>query len=341
MKAKENHRRLRSHNILRLLVLISLVIPALATAHESRPAYLELIERTSNHYDVIWRRPAMGEQVLALTPRFPRTCHEATAHTIEKTAGAVREHWQLTCTASGLVGQTITIEGLSRTITDVLVRVRLNTGVSATYIARAHSPSVTIHGTLSTLTVARDYLRLGIEHIWSGVDHLLFVLALLLLIHDRWLLLKTITAFTIAHSLTLGSATLGLVSVPQAPVEAVIALSILFLAAELARAYPHQPSLTRRYPWAIAFIFGLLHGFGFAGALAEVGLPPTDIALALCTFNVGVEVGQLGFIALVLAVAAWGQRWQALQTLAWRPVTVYVIGSVSAFWLLQRVVAFF
>ena len=218
-----------------VVAFILLVTSATAIAHESRPAYLELTERTAGHYEVTWRRPALGEQVLALAPRFPVNCHDATPHTIQKTAGAVLERWQLVCDASGLVGHTITIEGLSRTITDVLVRVTLRAGSSETHIAHAHAPSVVIHGAPTSLAVAGSYLRLGIEHIWSGIDHLLFVLGLLLLVQRRWALLKTITAFTIAHSITLGLATLGVVHIPQAPVEAVIALSILFLAVELAR----------------------------------------------------------------------------------------------------------
>lgn len=199
------------------------------------------------------------------------------------------ERWTITCREPGLVGHTITIDGLSRTITDVLVRISLGVGVSETHLLRPSAPSLVVRGIPTWANVAGDYLTLGIEHIWSGIDHLLFVTALLLLVQNRWALLKTITAFTVAHSITLALATLGVVHVPQAPVEAVIALSILVLAVELAKDHAQPPSLTMQYPWLIAFTFGLLHGFGFAGALAEVGLPPLDIPLALLTFNLGVE----------------------------------------------------
>ena len=184
------------------------------------------------------------------------------------------------------------------------------------------------------------YITLGVEHILLGIDHLLFVLGLLLIVRDKWLLLKTITSFTVAHSITLAMATLGFVHVPQAPVEAVIALSILFLATELVKQQEHRASLTERYPWIVAFIFGLLHGFGFAGALSEVGLPQADIPLALLFFNMGVEVGQLIFVAAVLAVT-WSITRLRIKWPLWvKEIPAYTIGSVAAFWCIERIVGF-
>ena len=181
---------------------------------------------------------------------------------------------------------------------------------------------------------------LGIEHILLGIDHLLFVLGLLLIVRGFGLLLKTITAFTVAHSVTLAMATLGFVNVPQAPVEAVIALSILFLASELAKQQKGNPGMTSRYPWVVALSFGLLHGFGFAGALSEVGLPQTDIPLALLFFNVGVEVGQLMFVAIVLMIF-WVIQKLKFRWPAWtKQVPAYAIGSLAAFWFIQRTVSF-
>ncbi|MFQ5575169.1 MAG: HupE/UreJ family protein, partial [Terriglobia bacterium] len=241
---------------------------------------------------------------------------------------------------SGLIGKMIRIDGLSTTLTDVLARVSFLDGYTQTTLIRPSNPSFVIQGSQSTLQVSRQYLVLGIEHILGGIDHLLFVLGLLLIVRGFGLLLKTITAFTIAHSITLAMAALGFVNVPQAPVEAVIALSILFLASELAKQQKGNPGLTARYPWVVALSFGLLHGFGFAGALSEVGLPQTDIPLALLFFNVGVEIGQLMFVAAVLLV-----RW-LIQILKFRwPVwteqtPAYAIGSLAAFWFIQRTVSF-
>ena len=327
--------------VFRLVAFMLLVSPSTTLAHESRPAYLELTEHIPGHYDVVWRRPASGEQVLALAPRFSNDCQDSTPHTADKIPGAVVERWMITCREPGLVGHTITIDGLSRTITDVLVRISLAAGVSETHLLRSSAPSLVVRGMPTWANVAGDYFRLGIEHIWSGIDHLLFITALLLLVPNHWTLLKTITAFTVAHSITLALATLGVVHVPQAPVEAVIALSILVLAVELAKDHLPSPSLTTQYPWLVAFTFGLLHGFGFAGALAEVGLPPIDIPLALLMFNLGVEAGQIAFIIAVLVTMATVRRWGVMQHLAWRQTTVYAIGSLSAFWLIQRIVAFF
>lgn len=192
--------------------------------------------------------------------------------------------------------------------------------------------------------VARTYTVLGIEHILMGVDHLLFVLALLLLVDSRRRLLVTITAFTVAHSITLALASLGVLSVPGPPVEASIALSIVFVASEIIHARQGRPGLTQRYPWVVAFTFGLLHGLGFAGALAEVGLPPLSVPTALLFFNVGVEIGQLLFIAAVLAFI-WLSR-QAVRRLGlpsvnglWR-VVPYAIGGVASYWLFERIAAF-
>lgn len=324
--------------------LLGILLPLLSVvcyAHESRPAYLALTERTPGQYEVTWRRPTIGDLALALTPHFPATCREATPHSMSAAPGFVLERWILFCGEAGLTGQSIFIAGLSNSITDVLVRVSLAAGVTETALLRASAPSFIMRGAPSMLSVIGDYFRLGVEHILGGIDHLLFVLALLLIVHNRWALLKTITAFTVAHSITLGLATMGFVHVPQAPVESTIALSILFLAVELTKLHEHTTSLTLRYPWIVAFCFGLLHGFGFAGALAEIGLPTTDIPLALVTFNVGVEAGQLLFIAGMLGLAHGARRWFITPRSEWRQVAAYGIGSIAAFWTIQRVAAFF
>jgi hypothetical protein len=225
-------------------------------------------------------------------------------------------------------------------MTDVLVRVQRSDGGVQTARLTAADPAMSVSDSSTSLGVSRSYLGLGIEHILLGIDHLLFVLGLLLIVRNAWLLVKTIAAFTVAHSLTLAAATLGWVRVAQAPVEAVIALGILFLASELAKQRHGQIGLMERYPWVVAFIFGLLHGLGFAGALRKVGIPERDIPLALLTFNVGVEIGQLLFIGAVLVFIAALRRLRVSWP-AWTDmISPYVIGSVAAFWSIQRVASF-
>jgi hydrogenase/urease accessory protein HupE len=246
--------------------------------------------------------------------------------------------------AEGLSGGRIAVDGLSGTLTDVLLRIDYLDGSAFTQVLTPAAPETLIPAEQTTRALMAAYLVLGIEHILSGVDHLLFVLALILLVPDVRRLVLTVTAFTVAHSITLGAATLDWVRLPQSPVEAVIALSILFLAAELGREClrtaraPQMPRLTLELPWLVAFLFGLLHGFGFAGALAEIGLPQRAVPLALLFFNLGVETGQLVFIAGVLALAWLWRRFGGWTPRAWRLATAYGLGSVAAFWVIDRTV---
>lgn len=321
-----------------LILLLS--APLLGSAHEVRPGFLQLTTPDDHHYEVLWKSPRRGDAVLSIHPVFPGLCTDRVPVIRQQVPGAMLERHRLDCGDQGLTGKTITIEGLAATMTDVLVRVVDGKGQTQSLVLKPENPSFTVAGTQHWAQVATDYIRLGVEHILLGVDHLLFVLGLLLIVRGTARLVKTITAFTIAHSLTLALATLGLAQVPQAPVEAVIALSILFLAGELAKRRGGEPGLTERYPWMVAFTFGLLHGFGFAGALSEVGLPQSDIPLALLTFNVGVETGQLMFVSVVLALG-WLARRLPGSVPQWAPrAAAYGIGTVSAFWVIQRVAGF-
>ena len=250
------------------------------------------------------------------------------------------ERWAIDCGTTGLVGHDIGIEGLQTTLTDVLVRVSFADGITHTQVLRPNRTAFTVEGAPSRWAVSVDYFRLGVEHILGGIDHLLFVLALLLIVDGTRRLVATVTAFTVSHSLTLAGATLGLVHVSQQPVEAVIALSILFVAGEILHVRQGREGVTRRWPWVVAFSFGLLHGFGFAGALTEVGLPQKDIPLALLTFNIGVEAGQVFFIFVVLVVIRASRTMMAVPPRWVLPTTAYGIGGLSAFWLLERVSGF-
>ena len=327
-----------------LLLLCLLALAASAWGHEVRPAYLELRETPQDSYQVLWKVPGLGDQMrLGIYVALPRGCTNQSEPRGSFVNGAFVERWSVKC-AGGLTGGTIVIEGLRATATDVLVRIeRLDRSILLTRLTPS-APSFVVAASPDGLEVFRSYLSLGIEHILGGVDHLLFVLALLIVTRGPWRFVKTVTAFTVAHSVTLSLATLGMVHVPQRPVEAVIALSIVFVAAEIVRGRQGRPGLTENAPWVVAFTFGLLHGFGFAGALSAIGLPRSDIPLALFSFNVGVEIGQLFFIAAVFAIIAAIRkigRGLALQRPAWAwRVVPYAIGSVSVFWLIQRIGAF-
>jgi hydrogenase/urease accessory protein HupE len=307
-----------------------------------RPAYLELRETGDGRYDVLWKVPARGEDLrLAAYVRFPDDTVSLSDPRGIFRGGAHVERWQVR-REGGLVGQTVRIEGLAGGVTDVIVRVERQDGTSQTARLLPERPSFVVEAPAGRAEVAWSYLRLGVEHILGGVDHLLFVLALLLVVRGSARIFMTITAFTVAHSLTLVAAALGFVRVPGPPVEACIALSIVFVAAEVVHGLRGQPGLTARAPWVVAFSFGLLHGLGFAGALAAVGLPQKAIPLALLTFNVGVEIGQFVFVAAVLAAGASMARLRlhARWPRAAAYVPAYAIGCVATVWLIQRVAVF-
>jgi hydrogenase/urease accessory protein HupE len=322
-------------------------VASVVSAHEVRPAYLELRQTGTTTYEVLWKVPARGDMRLALDLELPSTCARASVSQAAFVANAFTERWRISC-AGGLTGGKIHIGGLSGTLTDALVRLERLDGTTAVHRLTPDRSSFIVQAAPSALEVARTYLVLGVQHILLGVDHLLFVLALLILVRGGRRLVGTITAFTVAHSITLAAATLGFVRVPGPPVEAVIALSIAFVACEIVRRRHGESSLTERWPWVVAFVFGLLHGLGFAGALHEIGLPQHAIPVALLLFNVGVEIGQLLFIAAVAAtialVRAVEQPIRARLPVpafgAWDVVAAYAIGTVAAFWLIERTIAF-
>jgi hydrogenase/urease accessory protein HupE len=328
----------------RLLLMVTMVltanVPGTASGHEVRPGYLELRQTGAETWSVLWKVPAQGELRLSIHPQFPENCAVASEPIAVLAAGASTERTTVTC-KGGLMGRAIGVDGLSATFTDVLVRsVRANGSVQVARLTPS-APSFVFQAVPGALEVARAYTALGVEHILGGIDHLLFVLGLLLIVRNKWVLVKTITAFTVAHSVTLAAATLGWVHVPQPPVEAVIALSILFLASELAKQRLGHVGLMELYPWIVSFTFGLLHGFGFAGALREVGLPESDIPLALFTFNVGVELGQLMFVGSVLLAMAALRRFLSRLPAWTRAMPAYGLGTMAAFWWLQRMAPLF
>lgn len=326
--------------VARLLpALVLLIACAGARAHELRPGYLQLVQTGSETYDVAWKVPARGDLRLGIQVRLPDHCDTVAPRVSYLMEGAYTDRWKVSC-AGGLAGHAIGIDGLGATRTDVLARLERADGTTQVERLTPAAPAFVVEAAPAPIRVAGTYLRLGVEHILLGIDHLMFVLALLLLVESRRRLIGTVTAFTVAHSLTLAAATLGFVHVPQQPVEAVIALSIVFVASEIVRSRQGRPGLTQRWPWVVAFVFGLLHGFGFAGALTEIGLPEQAIPLALLFFNVGVELGQLFFIAAVLGFVAVATRISVPRPAwAWR-LPAYGIGSLAVFWMIDRVAGF-
>lgn len=312
-----------------------LACTAPAFAHEVRPGYLELRELDADRWTMLWKVPAQGEQRYGLHLVLPERCARVGEPVESWTGDAWVERATLAC-AGGLAGERLAVDGLSATVVDVLVRIARRDGATQTARLTPSDPACTIDAAPSRLGVARAYVGLGVEHILGGADHLLFVLALFLLVGATRRLLATITAFTVAHSLTLALATLGMVHVPAKPVEAVIALSIVFVAAEIVHGLRGRPGITAQRPWLVAFVFGLLHGLGFAGALAEVGVPPHAIPTALLAFNVGVELGQLAFVAALLAATAALARLRITRPVWSAYVAPYAIGVVAAYWTLAR-----
>jgi hydrogenase/urease accessory protein HupE len=320
-----------------LIVICGLFTTPGVFAHEVRPAYLQLHQTSTETYDVLWKVPGRGEDLrLSLYVELPKNCTNELPPRGAFGDNAFTEQWGIKC-ANGLIGNSVRINGLKATMTDVLVRIERLDGTTQIARLTPGAPSFVVAAAPRAAQVGKTYLLLGIEHILTGWDHLLYILAMLLLVKGWKRLVATMSAFTATHRLTLKAAALGWVNVPQRPVEACIALSILFVASEIVRERNGNSGLTARWPWAISFTFGLLHGFGFAGALAEVGLPQKAIPVALLFFNLGVEVGQLIFVfAIALLTRQASRRFTVPHpTWSWR-VPPYAIGAVAAFWFLLR-----
>ncbi len=315
-------------------------VPGPVMADEIRPALLDIKEQNTGLFSVTWKVPVRGDKVLAIVPQLPASLEPVGTPTVQQVPGARIEYAIYRNKAATLTGQVVSIDGLSGVQTDVLLLVQLQDAIQHSAILRPSSPRFTIPAEASKLQVAGDYWWMGSIHILEGVDHLLFVLALLLIAVGFKPLLGAITAFTGAHSITLVLATLDVIRVPSAPTEAIIALSILFLAAEIVHKHNGQIGVTERWPWLIAFLFGLFHGLGFAGALSEIGVPQHEVPLALLMFNVGVETGQLLFIAAVMGLLWLLQRLHlSTPPAAWR-ILPYSIGGLAAYWTIDRVMSF-
>jgi hypothetical protein len=323
------------------LLVVMLHAAPVALAHEARPAYLEITETAPGQFNVLWRTPVLSGMRLPVVLTMPGDLKNVREPSIQELADSLVEHRRINAGPAGLAGKRIEFAGLQLTITDVLVRAEMLDGRKWTTIVRPSQPWVEMPASQTWLAVVGTYTVEGIRHILFGADHMLFVLGLLLIVRNGWMLLKTVTAFTVAHSITLSIATLGYAEVPTAPLNATIALSILFLGPEIVRSWRGETSFTIQHPWVVAFSFGLLHGFGFASALTGAGLPRHELPLALVSFNLGVEAGQVVFVALVLALE---RSFRALE-IHWprwaQALPGYAVGSLGAFWTMQRLAVLF
>jgi hydrogenase/urease accessory protein HupE len=305
-------------------------------AHESQPGLLELRQLTTERWEVAWRAPIYYGRSHPARLVLPDDWQPVGERSVQRLASADLHRQVVTVPAGTLDGSIIAFPGLEQTITDVFVRLSRIDGSTASQVIRPTNPAAVLRGERPWTVTAGEYLVLGFQHILLGIDHLLFVLGLLIIVRGSRMLVATITAFTVAHSITLGLATLGYANVPGPPLNAAIALSILFLGPEMVRVWRGQTSFTIRHPWVVAFCFGLLHGFGFASGLSVVGMPRAELPLALAMFNVGVELGQLVFVALIL-LAYRALRMLAMRWPRWAELgPAYVIGSFGAYWTIQR-----
>ena len=319
----------------KIIFLLALFTTARLAAHEMQPAYLELRQTGAEEWQVLWKTPARADLQNGMIPLLPKEARITSEPVRIKIGDAATEQFTIVC-AGGLDGKEISVDGAAAAIADVLVRVVRTDGASQVFRLTPDARSHVIEPLPGRWLEVKTYLGMGVGHILMGVDHLLFLLGLLLIVRDRWMLLKTITAFTVAHSITLGIATMGWANAPALPLNAAIALSILFLGPEIVRAQRGETSLTIRHPWVVAGAFGLLHGFGFASGLTALGLPRGEIPMALLLFNCGVEIGQLFFVALILSLELSFRTLEIRWTSWAEKLPAYTVGGLGAYWAIQR-----
>lgn len=328
-----------SRHILKIFLI--LIFPVLTNAHEIRPGYLELKESTDHSLMITWKQPVSGEYGVPMHPEISAGWLKDSLAKISYTESYLIKRWIIPSGHEKLDGQTIIIAGLEKTMTDVLMQISLLNNESFSFLIKPKQPFVTLDLDKTQPVPVPEYLKLGIFHIWSGIDHLLFVLGLMLLVKNRSTLFWTITAFTIAHSITLALATFNILKVPGAFTEAAIALSIVFLAIEILRHYKGKDGFAFHYPWIVSFLFGLLHGLGFAGALQDMGLPENNLLSALFLFNLGVEFGQLAFVFVILMILTGIRKINFTINPRQKYLAPYFIGSLAMYWVIERVIAMF
>ena len=310
-----------------------LAFAAPAIAHDLRSGYLELKEESNAFYDVIWKPPTQAGLEFQVTPKLPEDCTIGVQNVQRTGKGERIESWSVRC-EQRLQGRSILFENLNTTRSDILVR--HVSEISGTHALRAsnNAPEIVIPQSVEPASFFRTFFVLGIEHILAGIDHLLFVLCLLFIVNGLRRLIFTITAFTVAHSITLGATVIWSIDLPGRAVESIIALSIVILAAEALSINQDKRSLLLKAPWLAAFVFGLLHGFGFASALLDIGLPDSALPTTLLAFNLGVEAGQLIFVGAAIICMKMMEQILVLQKIRW--VSLYATGTIATKWLIER-----
>ncbi len=324
--------------MLRILPLLLLFYNNALFAHTVKPAYLNIQNIKNYNYNITWKIPINKDETTLLSPQFPNDCQKSSQNNYSlNDKNIIIHHWLLSCSES-LRGKEMSIKGMEDGITDVLVRFEDQDKNS--YIERLTPTKnrFTIKAETSGIGTIKTYTFLGVKHILLGFDHLLFILALMFIIPKWQILVKPITAFTLAHSITLGLSILGYVHLPSSFIEVLIALSIIILAVEGIHLHHGKKGLSIHYPWLVVFIFGLLHGFGFATVLTELGLPENSILLALSFFNLGIEVGQLLFIfTLLLFYALVKKIIPNSRLIQGRIVLLYILGTTASYWFIERI----
>ena len=318
------------------IVLLCCALTPAAFAHPLAPALLELRQVTASHFEVRWKMSLLQPTGSDVDPELPPHCVPTSTPSRQTDAASATLLWSVDCGDRGIVGATLRVKGLEESRTDALVRVVLIDGRRIRAVLNAGNPTFEVPEGEQAMDVFRDYVLLGFEHIATGFDHLLFVFGLMLLMADRRGLFVTITSFTLGHSVTLSLAVLGFVSFPSRVIEVAIAFSIFMLALELTRGDERRSGLLGRRPWVMAGTFGLLHGFGFAGALSETGIPAGEIPLVLFSFNLGIEIGQLLFVACVLSILFTSRPWLRRAPDFLERLPAYGIGSLAAYWCFER-----
>ena len=319
-----------------LAVVIWVLAAPFCQAHPVMNAYLEMVESTNEDTTfVTWRHP-IAATGMNLEPLYPVEVKAVMTQPPQNADGFISEHCVLRGAPRFWSGCAIGLKGTTASATEVLVRLKLANGQTQVAVLRSPVDVFIVPQHAGRGQAAAAYFQLGVGHILTGVDHLLFVLGLLILVPKRMMLIKTITSFTVAHSITLAIATLGYASAPLPPLNVAIALSIFYLGPEIIRKQRGKTSLTIRHPWLVAFVFGLLHGFGFASGLTSLGLPHVDIPFALLMFNLGVEFGQLGFVFIILALVHSFKRLEIVWPRWMAALPCYTVGSLGAFWTIQR-----
>jgi hydrogenase/urease accessory protein HupE len=306
-------------------------------AHQTGLSYIELIEDQNGKVSVTYKKPLADTQADDIFINYPVICNSIYGKKRSIEDGYVVEKFDLLCGQEGLKDTRLWVDGLVSSDKGVLIRY-VNDEIIQKALLRSSTPFIHFNYKPSKFKLFIEYIELGVIHILAGYDHLLFILGLFLLSKNLKVLLLAITGFTLSHSITLAFGILGIVNVDIAFIEAMIALSIVFLARELA--YKNKDSFTKKYLGVVAFIFGLLHGFGFSSVLSSIGLPQDEIPLSLFAFNVGIELGQIIFITLLGIIMLYIKRYVNTLSDTLYKVSAYFIGAFSMFWLIERVVAF-